>query len=85
VHDIFDEALAGPTPEDDEDLVTTTWHADDTLDEALWFAVFVACPHDPYIPTCGSVLAVVVANDEWAEQARRRLADPRALLHDVAS
>jgi hypothetical protein len=84
VHDIFDRTIGGQGSDEDDDLVTTTWHADDTLDEALWFAVFVACPHDPDIPTCGAVLTVVAGRDDWAEHVRTRLTDPRSLLNHVA-
>jgi hypothetical protein len=64
--------------------VTTTWHADDTLDEALWFALFAACPKDELLDLGGSVLALVVGRDDWAEHVRRRLSDPGALHNDVA-
>ena len=83
VHDVFDAAIRERFPGEDEALVMTTWHADDELDQALWFAMFSACPDDPFVETCGSLLAIVVGNDEWADQVRRRLADPAGLNADV--
>ena len=56
----------------------TTWHEDDTLDEALWYAVF-----NTYIDEhdLSSVLAVVAP--PYAEQVERRLADSVGLNRDV--
>lgn len=83
VHDLFDVAVGERFPDEDAALVMTTWHADDDLDQALWFAMFSACPDDEFIETCGSLVAIVVGNDEWAEHVRRRLADPAGLNADV--
>jgi hypothetical protein len=85
VHDIFDDELAAQGLVDEDDvLVATSWHADDTLDEALWFALFAASPKEELVETGGSVLALVVAREDWAEHVRRRFADPAGLHRDVA-
>lgn len=85
VHDAFDDELAAQgLVEEDDALVSTTWHADDTLDEALWFALFAACPKDELLETGGSVLALVIGREDWAEHVRRRLSDPGGLHNDVA-
>jgi hypothetical protein len=85
VHDIVDDELAAQGLVDDEVmLVTTTWHADDTLDEALWFALFAACPKEELIETGGAVLALVVGREDWAEHVRQRFSDPGGLHSDVA-
>jgi hypothetical protein len=85
VHDRVDDArAAGVSVADDDAVVPTTWHAGEPLDQALWFALYAACPHDRYIETCGSLLAVVSGPDEWEEQVRRRLSNPRQLMTDVA-
>lgn len=85
VHDAFDDELAAQGLVEEEDaLVTTTWHADDTLDEALWFGLFAACPKDELLETGGSVLALVVGREDWAEHVRHRLSDPGGLHADVA-
>ena len=80
VHDVFDEVRDRDAPAP----VTTTWHADDTLDQAVWFALYTACPHDQFIETCTATVFVVVGSNEWAEQVRRALADPEALTARVA-
>jgi hypothetical protein len=59
--------------------VVTTWHADDTLDEALWFALFASAPHPSYVETTDSVLAIVVGDPRWAAQVRGRLGNPDGL------
>ena len=79
VHDVFDAALVGETGElpYGEDVMTT-WHNDESLDEALWFAIYVADLPDASIR---SVLAV--ASPPHAAQLERRLADTDQLSQDV--
>ena len=65
LHDIFDNAevqrLLERAP---ERTLMTTWHADDSLPEALWFAVHAALPAD--WPAERRVLAVTVADSGWS-------------------
>jgi hypothetical protein len=74
LHDAFDAEQADSTP-----LVMTTWHAHETLDEALWFALFASVPDDAYFETCDSDLAIVVGDPKWAAHVRGRLGNPAAL------
>jgi hypothetical protein len=67
------------------DDVTTSWHQDDTLDEALWFALFATVPDERYLETTDAVLAVVVAEPKWAAQVRGRLGNPKALSDAVVA
>ena len=83
VHDAFDDALRRRLPDVDDALVMTTWHEEEELDSALWYAIVVACPQDAFLETCGSLLAIVVG-DGWSDHVRRRLADPVRLNADVA-
>ena len=87
VHDIFDEVLVMREIEDKRDSphVMTTWHNDESLDEALWFMLYSAYPDDSLAETCGVDLAVSVANDDWASQIHRRLSKLRQLNEDVLS
>lgn len=87
VHDVFDATLV----EDDEirqdwdehdSVVMTAWISDESLDEALSQALNDSLPHRRYERTCDALLAVVVRNDTWAEDVRRRLADAEALSRD---
>jgi hypothetical protein len=89
VHDLFDYALYV----DNEDLrreadendttIMTSWHADEDLDEALYFAVFNAYPDDYYSHGSNALLAVVVGSPEWSSHVRRRLLDTEVLSEDV--
>ena len=53
-----------------EDVVMTTSHEDESLDEALWFAVFVAYPSD-----FEAQAVLVISEDKWAGEIESRLAD----------
>ena len=55
VHDVFDGECF-----DLEPVIMTTWHTEDSLDEALWFFVSSAFPDDGYCDTSGSNLAISI-------------------------
>lgn len=57
----------------EEDVVMTTWHADDTLSDAVEFAVLTAWPTDGYLAHCSSVVAIIVGDDTLADEVRRHL------------
>ena len=77
VHDLVDDAIRERIPDETQDtVILTTWHARETLDEALWFSVFTACPADAYANACGAVVAIVVGNDAWSSAVMSRLNDP---------
>jgi hypothetical protein len=77
VHDVFDENCFQIEP-----VIMTTWHAEDSLDEVLWFFVTNAHPDFEY-GGVKSGLAISIGNSEWDEQIRRRLADIDSLKKDV--
>ncbi len=52
-------------------------HEDESLDEALWFAVFVAYPESEV----SNVLAIT--QPERADHVERRLSDTASLIRDV--
>jgi hypothetical protein len=73
IHDVFDEKiveaeLAGRPYV--EDLLMTAWHAEESLDDALWCAVFVAFPPEE---EARAVLAV--CDPEWSGEIESRFAD----------
>lgn len=78
VHDIFDEMCFEVAP-----VIMTTWHSDESLDEALWFFLKGAVPDDRYGEPTVSALTISVGRLEWDEQIRRRLADLPSLDRDV--
>ena len=75
VHDIFDEVHVGfgePQP-----MVISTWHPEEPLAEALWFALFAAMPDERREP-CRAVVGISVANSSWAAEMRDAMRDPAA-------
>ena len=70
VHDVFDGECLNIDP-----VIMTTWHSDDSLDEALWFFLRSAFPDDGYAATTQSALAISVGRHDWDEHIRTRLAD----------
>ena len=72
-HDIVDEVaveddltqrkFSGPNP---GDVIMTTWHANDPLEEALYFLATLAVPTDGFLPDSDFRLVICVANPGWA-------------------
>ena len=81
VHDIFDEVSLdiGP-PYRDENLIMTTWHSNDPLEEAIWFALYNTYPAEDYEDSCGAVLGVSIGSDSWAAVMRKAFADPEEFI-----
>jgi len=75
VHDCFDEILSDANPEStDENVVMTTWHEDDSFEEALWYFVNSAGPAKDYAGTCKDWIVAVVGDEEWERSARYAMA-----------
>jgi len=71
VHDLFDDLRVDDQETDDRCLMTS-WHADETLAEAIEYGLFPALASD-YYETCHTVVVATVANHDWANEARRVL------------
>jgi hypothetical protein len=76
-HDIMDECSLDMDP-----VIMTTWHVDESLDEALYFFLRNAWPDEGYSED-GSAVAITVGSAEWAAQVERRLRDRDSLTKDV--
>jgi len=76
-HDIMDECSLDIDP-----VIITTWHADESLDEALCFFLRNTWPDEKYSED-GSALAITVGSAEWAAQVERSLRDRDSLTDDV--
>lgn len=80
LHDIVDEVIAkddlgerrfvGLTP---NDVVMTTWHKEESLEEALHFFSTSAVPTDGFAANSNFRLAICVGNPEWTRTATRVL------------
>jgi hypothetical protein len=84
VHDVFDEAILTCHPnETDRSVIMTTWHADERLEEGVWFFLNTAFPAEDFEKSCKAMLAVSVADEEWAKQINSALSDPYAFSKQV--
>lgn len=75
VHDIFDEVPEIFDPSKEGSLVMTTWHDGESLESALWFALNSALPDDDYEEGFRSIVALSVAQPNWAEEIRNAFRD----------
>ncbi len=74
VHDSFDAACDVDAP-----VIMTTWHSQESLDEALWFFVCDTHPDEAYSSACGCGIAISIGNSAWAEHIQGRLTDTEGL------
>jgi hypothetical protein len=85
-HDIVDEVIAhdyagerkfaGPTA---MDTVMTTWHENETREEALDFFTASAIPTEGLMPNSDYRLAICLSNPAWARKAKQSLASAELL------
>lgn len=73
VHDIIDES-----DPNSEGVIMTTWHSEESLEEAIWFFLNVTWPDKEFEETLHASLAIAIGSDKWASEVRTALADPRA-------
>jgi len=87
VHDLFDLVDMAENPESTsaspDTVIMSTWHDDETMEEALWFALFNAWPAVPYDETCSAAIAATVANSSWADSIHKYLGDLPSLNRAV--
>lgn len=77
VHDVIDEAIIElDQTETDETVIMTTWHDDETLEEALWFALNDAIPASAYSASCSVVIAVSIGSEQWGTRISAYLSNP---------
>ena len=74
--DLGERRFAGSTS---NDTVMTTWHEDDSLEEALDFFARLAIPSDGYASGSSYWLALSVGNPEWAAIAPNSSEQPSLL------
>lgn len=70
-HDIYDEIIAVT---DVQDLIMTTWHDDESIDDALWYVLYNAHLHDKKDDDCSTII-VSVDNPVWEENLLNNLSD----------
>ena len=89
VHDIADEGLVmmtlnGELSDDDDDLLMTTWHDSEPLDEALWFFLRLTTPAENYVEHCRTGLVLTInQNPERISSIRDALMDPGSFSRQI--
>ncbi len=78
VHDLFDEAAIAV-----DRFVMSTWHADESLPDALYFSLFVARPDDEEFPNAAEAAAVIAVEEPWIADVRMLVADQEELVRLV--
>lgn len=80
VHDIIDEEYAGDgtSISNDASTIMTTWHNDETLDEAVWFALNAAFPDDRFFENARALVGICIGNATWSSRIAEVFADPVA-------
>jgi len=87
-HDIIDEIWAtremngkyGAVAKDS--TLMTTWHNDQSLDEALWFSLFSAWPLDDELESC-STIAITIGNEAWASSIVNHLENMEQFENEI--
>jgi hypothetical protein len=87
VHDIIDEEYIGngTSVHEDDSTIMTTWHTEESLEEAAWFALNLAFPDDRFFDGCKAVLSVCIGNPGWKAALEQALANTRALAARVVA
>jgi hypothetical protein len=83
-HDCFDEAddvVNGRAS--NSRVLMTTWHADECLEEALWFALNSTVPSSAYLETTNSVFVLSIGEDRWAERVSTYLEAGAPMLDEA--
>jgi hypothetical protein len=83
VHDQFDLERLPDEPKGR--VVMTTWHAKESLSEALWFFANCVVPDEGFGLDCGDWVALSVTNDSWAQQIRTGLIEGGATGNNPSS
>lgn len=76
-HDLVDDVtLLVQSPTGDDSVIMSTWHADETLPEALFFLLTSATPDSAYQDSSNSIVVVSVGDARVDRQIRDALVSP---------
>jgi len=80
VHDTVDRCVVERELDAGESdyLLMTTWHADESLEETLWFFNTLAIPAESHVIENLDRFAVAIGNPKWAQQMERYLSEGSA-------
>jgi hypothetical protein len=80
VHDSFDLASIDADP---DRHVMSTWHDDESLEEALYFALYDAWPDPDSFPDAEGARVVLAVGGAWLAEVRRLVVDQDGLVKRV--
>jgi hypothetical protein len=84
VHDLFDVAARHINSElSGDDVIMTTWHADASIEEALWFFVHTAFVTNKFANTCTDWIIAPISNPEWEQLIRSKIAEIKMIAEDL--
>ena len=63
----------------------TTWHADESLEEALFFLLCNALPDPAFDDSTGCTVAISVGNGEIAAKIRSALSQPKDFIAEITA
>ncbi|HMD09597.1 MAG TPA: hypothetical protein VKH63_18850 [Candidatus Acidoferrum sp.] len=83
VHDRFDVAARGINSElSGDDVIMTTWHADETIEEALWFFVHAALVTKKFDKTCKDWIIAPISSPELEQLIRSKIGEINIITKD---
>jgi hypothetical protein len=88
-HDMVDEVevemetLGKSCPARHDGTLMTTWHNDESLDQALWFLLSCAWPLDNEIESCSTV-DITIGNESWANSVASRLGNMEQFRKEIS-
>jgi hypothetical protein len=61
----------------------TTWHVDESLEDALWFALHSTVPSSAYLDSTKSVIVVSIGDGGWSERVSTYLEAGAPMLDEA--
>lgn len=81
VHDVIDEESAHRAAILNKDaFVMTTWHVDEQLPEAIYYALACAVPDEAHIHDCHATIGISIGAVDWGQQIREAFTDARGFM-----
>jgi len=83
IHDLFDVAARDINSKlSGDDVIMTTWHSRESLEEALWFFVHTAFVTEKFEKTCKDWIIAPISNLEWFDLIKSKFAQINAVAED---
>jgi hypothetical protein len=83
VHDLFDIAARDVNSElSGDDVIMTTWHSSESMEDALWFFVHSAFVTQEFEMTCKDWIIAPISNPEWEQLIRSNIAQINTITED---